>query len=118
MGLLPIVLHTHDDVARAFCYQRGVGRMKHLDVRHCWWQEELQSGNYSVQRVDRKFIASDICSLKVPSAEECRKFLPLIGCRTMTVKRENFNTVKTMLKGMPAARVTARLASVAETLKL
>ena len=32
MGLLPIVLHTDADVARTFCYKRGVGRMKHLDV--------------------------------------------------------------------------------------
>ena len=29
------VLHTDADVARAFCHKRGVGRMKHLDVRHC-----------------------------------------------------------------------------------
>ena len=35
LGLLPIVSHTDADVARAFCHKRGVGRMKHLDVRHC-----------------------------------------------------------------------------------
>ena len=43
MGLLPIVLHTDADVARAFCHKRGVGRMKHLDVRHCCrrnWRRE------------------------------------------------------------------------------
>ena len=40
MGFLPIVLHTDADVARAFCHKRGVGRMKHLDVSHCWLQEE------------------------------------------------------------------------------
>ena len=37
-----IVLHTDADVARAFCHKRGVGRMKHLDVRHCW-QITMQS---------------------------------------------------------------------------
>ena len=36
VGLLPTVLHTNADVARAVCHKRGVGRMKHLDVRHCW----------------------------------------------------------------------------------
>ena len=30
MELLPIVLHTDTDVARAFCHQRGVGRMKNI----------------------------------------------------------------------------------------
>ena len=35
MGLLPIVLHTDAAVARAPCHKRGLGIMKHLDVRHC-----------------------------------------------------------------------------------
>ena len=91
--------------------------MKHLDVRHCWLQEELQSGSHSVKRVDRKFNASDML-VHSPSAEELRKFIPMIGCHTMTVKKENFNAVKTMLKGIPTAKVTAFLASMAELLKL
>ena len=74
MGLLPIVLHTDADVAGAFCHKRAVGRMKHLDVRHCWLQEELQSGNCSVKRADRKYNASDMLTHR-PSAEELRKFL-------------------------------------------
>ena len=31
--------------------------MKLLDVRHCWLQEELEKGNFKVERVDRKFNA-------------------------------------------------------------
>ena len=116
MGLLPIVLHTDADVARAFCHKRGVGRMKHLDVRHCWLQEELEKGNFKVKRVDRKFNASDMLTHS-PSAEELRKFLPMIGCHTMTVNRENYNAVKTMLKAMPAAKVTAFLTSMADVAK-
>ena len=45
MGLLPSVLHTD----AMLLHKRGGGRMKHLDVRHCWLQEELQSRNYSVE---------------------------------------------------------------------
>ena len=116
MGLLPIVLHTDADVARAFCYKRGVGRMKHLDVRHCWLQEELEKGNFKVKRVDRKFNASDMLT-HIPSAEEMRKFLPMIGCHTVTVNRENYNAVKTMLKAMPATKVTAFLTSLADVVK-
>ena len=84
LGLPPIVLHTDADVARAFCHKRGVGRMKHLDVRHCWLHEELQHGNYSVKRLDRKLNASDMLTHS-PAAEELRKFLPMIGCHAMTV---------------------------------
>ena len=87
MVLLPIVLHTDADVARAFCHKRGVGRMKHLDVRHSWLQEELERGNFKVKRVDRKFNASDMLTHS-SSAEELRKFLPMIGCHTMIVKRK------------------------------
>ena len=32
-GELRVVLHTDADVARSFVHKRGVGRMKHLDVR-------------------------------------------------------------------------------------
>ena len=103
MGLLPIVLHTGADVARASCHKRGVGRMKHLDVRHCWLQEELEKSNFKVKRVDRKFNASDMLTHS-PSVEELRKFLPMIGCHTMTVNRENYNAVKMMLKSMLAAK--------------
>ena len=116
MGLLPIVLHTDADVARAFCHKRGVGRMKHLDVRHCSLQEELEKGNFYVKRVDRKFNASDMLTHS-PSAEELRKFLPMSGCHTMIVNRENYNAVKTMLKSMPTAKMTAFLASLADIVK-
>ena len=51
VGLLPIVLHTDADVATAFCHKRSVGRMKHLDVRYCWLQGELEKGNFKVKRV-------------------------------------------------------------------
>ena len=51
-----------------------------------------------------------------PSAEELRKFLPMIGCHTGTVKKEYFSAVQTMPKGMPAAKITAFLAIMAGTL--
>ena len=88
--------------------------MKHLDVKHCWLQEELRNGNYNVKRVDRKFNASDM--LTHSPAEELRKFLPMIGCHTMTVNEDTFNAVKTMQKGMSAAKMTVLLATMAETL--
>ena len=86
--LLPIVLHTDADVARAFCNKRGVGRMKHLDVRHCW-----------------------------PLQKSCESSFPMIGCHTMTVNIENYNAVKTVLKAMPAAKVIAFLTSMADVTK-
>ena len=90
--------------------------MKHLDVKHCWLQEELEKRNFKMKRVDRKFNASDMLTHN-PSAEELRKFLPMIGCHMMTVNRENYNAIKTMLKSMPARKVTAFLTSLADVMK-
>ena len=89
--------------------------MKPVNVRHCWLQENLWNGNYKVKRVDRMFNASDMLALS-PSTEELRKFLPMIGCHTMAVKKVNFNAVQKMLKRMRAAKITALLATVAGTL--
>ena len=69
-----------------------------------------------MKRVDRKLNASDMLTHS-PSAEELRKFIPMIGCHTMTANRENFKAVRKMLKGMPAAKVTAFLTSLADEVK-
>ena len=97
MGLVPTVLHTDADVVGAFCQKRGVRRVERLDVRHCWLQEELQNGNYKVKLVDRKFNASDL--LTVPPQKNYESSLHMISCHTMSVMKENFNAVKTMLGG-------------------
>ena len=90
--------------------------MKRLDVRHCWLQEELEKRNLKVKRVDRKLNASDTLTHST-SAEELRRLPPMIGCHTMTANTENYNAVKTMLKGMPAAKVAAFLTSLADVVK-
>ena len=41
-GKIPIELETDASVARTFAHRTGVGRMKHLEVRHCWLQEQLR----------------------------------------------------------------------------
>ena len=42
-GLVPILLHTDATVCRQFVHRKGVGRMKHLDVRHCWFHDNGMS---------------------------------------------------------------------------
>ena len=78
MGLLPIVLHTNADVARALCHKRGVGRSSGR-------QALLVAGGTGEGK-----LASDMLTHS-PSAEELRKFLPMIGCHTIIVNRENYN---------------------------
>ena len=82
--------------------------MKHLDVRHFWLQEELR--NYKMKRIDRKFNASDMLTHS-PSAEELRKFLPMIGCHTTTVKKGKLQCNQDDAEGFLAAKSTAFLAN-------
>ena len=70
MDLLPINLHTDADVSRTFCYNRELGRVKHVDVGHCWSESEPRDCNSMVMRMDRKFNARLTHS---PSAKELGK---------------------------------------------
>ena len=38
MGILPIGMLTDASVARQFVHRKGVGRMKHIDIRYMWLQ--------------------------------------------------------------------------------
>ena len=110
MGLLPIVLHTDADVARAFCHKRGVARMKHLDVKHCWLQEELEKGNLieSSMRVTCLLTVPLQRVAKVPSHDR----LPHDDCeqRKLQCSRDD-------AEGDAAAKVTAFLTSMADVAK-
>ena len=86
--------------------------MKHLDVRQCWLQEELRKRNYKVKRVDHKFNVGEMLTHSL-SAEELRRFLPMLVCHTMTVKKQAFSAVQTTLKQIPVAKLTTFLTSMA-----
>ena len=70
MDLLPINSHTDADAARTICYNRGLGRVKHVNVGHRWLESEPRDCNSIVMRIDRKFNARLTHS---PSAKELRK---------------------------------------------
>ena len=107
-GTLPIVIRTDADAARAFVHRRGCGRMKHLDVRHCWLQAELKAGGYSCKRVDRSANAADVLT-KPPSAAELQNFKASLGLYPLAVARGAFSLVKSLLKSTPQVQVSAAL---------
>jgi hypothetical protein len=47
----PIVLHSDSSAARSFASRRGLGRMRHLDVRHLWLQSEVSGQRIQLRRV-------------------------------------------------------------------
>jgi hypothetical protein len=47
----PIVLHSDSSAARSFASRRGVGKIRHLEVRHLWLQSEVSGQRIQLQRV-------------------------------------------------------------------
>ena len=50
---LPIVVHlgTDSSAAKSFVSRRGLGRMRHLEIRDLWLQEEVREGKVVVNKI-------------------------------------------------------------------
>ena len=68
-GTLPIDVSVDASVARQFVYKKGVGKMKHLELRHLWLQDLRERGIYSVRKVPRLENEADVLTHS-PSAAE------------------------------------------------
>jgi hypothetical protein len=47
----PLELHSDSSAARCFASRKGVGRMRHLEVRHLWLQAEVGSQKVQLKRI-------------------------------------------------------------------
>jgi hypothetical protein len=47
----PIQLYSDSSAARSFASRKGLGRMRHLEVRHLWLQDAVASQKVQVRRV-------------------------------------------------------------------
>ena len=46
-----LVLKTDSEAAKSFVSRRGLGRMRHIEVRELWLQEEVRKGSVKVKKV-------------------------------------------------------------------
>ena len=68
-GRLPIVIYTDASVARQFVHRKGVGRMKHLEVRYLWLQDQLAKGAYTCRKIPCSENPSDMLTHPRNAAE-------------------------------------------------
>jgi hypothetical protein len=75
----PLCLYTDSSAARCFAARRGVGRMRHLEVRHLWLQEEVNSHRVQLRKVAGEANPADLMTkyLCVRSVCKCLEFLGL-----------------------------------------
>ena len=78
MGSLPIQMFTDASVARQFVHRLGVGRMKHLDVRLCWLQDQHKKGVFISKKIPRDENPADMLT-HVPAAKDIVKFREMLG---------------------------------------
>ena len=104
------MIYTDASMARQFVHRKGVGRMKHLEVRHLWLQDQLAKGAYTCRKIARSENPSDMLT-HPPSAAEIVKFREKLGMYPMECSLGAGTLVKNILKDKPekAAQVASIL---------
>jgi hypothetical protein len=76
----PIALYSDASAARSFASRRGLGRMRHLEVRHLWLQGEVAGQRIQVRRVPGEENPADLLTkyLGVRDVERHLKFMSLL----------------------------------------
>ena len=73
-------LHTDSSAATSFVSRKGLGEMKHLEIRDLWLQREVALGKVSVNKVDGTKNPADLMT-KYLRKEEIEERLQLMGIR-------------------------------------
>ena len=82
----PLCLYTDSSAARFFAARRGVGRMRHLEVRHLWLQEEISSHRVQLRKVAGEANPADLMT-KYLSIRQVLKCLEFLGLRWISRNR-------------------------------
>ena len=73
-------LHTDSSAAKSFVSRKGLGKMKHLEIRDLWLQREVALGKVGVNKVDGTKNPADLMT-KYLRKEEIESRLELMGLR-------------------------------------
>eukprot|EP00972_Heterocapsa_arctica_P103016 15181558-Heterocapsa_arctica.AAC.1 len=71
-------LLTDSTSARSIIFKRGPGRMKHLDIKRLWLQDELRAKRLEIGRVPTDLNVSDLFTKPMTPAR-LKVLLELIG---------------------------------------
>ena len=68
-----IRVKTDSDAARSFVNRRGLGRMRHVEVRDLWLQEEVREGKVVVERIPGEEDPADLMTKFVRTDEAAER---------------------------------------------
>jgi hypothetical protein len=88
----PIFLYSDSSAARSFASRRGLGRMRHMEVRHLWLQSAVAGQEVLVRRVSGDDNPADLLtkylSVREVCCRLCRLSLQWIGRNRITIAAE------------------------------
>ena len=64
-----LVLQTDSEAAKSFVSRRGLGRMRHIEVRELWLQEEVRKGSVVVKKVQGNENPADLMTKFLKTSE-------------------------------------------------
>jgi hypothetical protein len=73
-----IVLGTDSSAAKSFVSRRGLGRMRHIEIRDLWIQKEVADGKIEVKKVRGDQNPADLMT-KILTVKEVRERLEGMG---------------------------------------
>ena len=83
--VMNVVLGTDSSAAKGFASRRGVGKMRHMQVRWLWLQEEVRKGSVRVFKVKGVENPADLMT-KFLSGEEIRRHLEAMNLEAVKPK--------------------------------
>ena len=75
-----ISLGTDSSAAKSFVCRRGLGKMRHLEIRDLWLQKEVADGKLEVSKIDGDKNPADLMT-KVLTVGEIKERLERMGLR-------------------------------------
>eukprot|EP00973_Karenia_brevis_P012167 1650811-Karenia_brevis.AAC.1 len=81
-----IMLGTDSRAAKSFVCRRGLGKMRHLEIRDLWLQKEVHDGNLIVYKVPREENPADLMTKALSNKDmESRLRSMTVWQRSLTV---------------------------------
>ena len=77
---LKILLGTDSSAGKSFASRRGLGKMRHIEIRWLWLQKEVADGKIRIQKVLGKINPADLFT-KFLSGQEIVDHLERMGLR-------------------------------------
>jgi len=75
---VPIRVYTDSSSARLMAYKRGPGRMKHIELRQLWLQEQVRGGMLEIKKITTEQNLADVLT-KPLNCERLEYFRPRLG---------------------------------------